>query len=65
MVSRRNRSLENYYEVNTGLGREYSDHYKWTSISFQLYVKSNGLFLQIPQQCREQWINHLNPIVKK
>ena len=28
-------------------------------------MRSNGSFMRTPQQCREQWINHLNPNVNK
>lgn len=34
---------------------------KWNEIAKELYVCSNKKFFRTPKQCREHWINHLDP----
>ncbi len=34
----------------------------WKSVSFTLFQKG---FLRTPHECRERWINHLNPTITK
>jgi hypothetical protein len=38
---------------------------EWRYISFQLFSQSQGQFFRTLQQCREKWINYLNPNVRK
>lgn len=38
---------------------------EWRYISFQLFCQSQGKFFRTLQQCREKWINYLNPNVRK
>lgn len=38
---------------------------KWNEIAKCLYIKSDKKFFRTPKQCREQWINHLDPNKKR
>lgn len=40
--------------------------YKWNEIAEELNKKVNGKFsFRLGKHCRERWLNHLNPILKK
>jgi hypothetical protein len=45
--------------------RSSSNHKKWNFIAKELFVKSNKKFFKTPKQCRERWLNHLDPTKKK
>lgn len=34
---------------------------KWNEIAKSLFVNSNKEFLRASKQCRERWLNHLDP----
>lgn len=38
---------------------------EWKAISFSLFCQSDRRFFRPFQQCRERWINHSNPSVKR
>jgi hypothetical protein len=42
-----------------------SGEVKWKLISYRLFCESNFAFYHTPQQCREQWANHLSPKIDK
>jgi hypothetical protein len=37
----------------------------WRSVSFELFQRSNGQHFRGMNHCREMWLNHLDPQVKK
>jgi transcription initiation factor IIE alpha subunit len=34
---------------------------KWNSIARELYILSEKKFIKTPKQCRERWLNYLDP----
>lgn len=38
---------------------------KWNEIAKQLYMSSNKVYLRTSKQCRERWLNHLDPTKTK
>jgi hypothetical protein len=46
------------------LDREFATD-DWKLISYNLFLKSERKYFRSFQQCREKWINHINPSVKK
>jgi len=34
---------------------------RWNEIAKSLYILSNKKYFRTPKQCREHWINHLDP----
>lgn len=38
---------------------------KWSQYALALFMESNKTYLKTPKQCREYWLNHLNPQIKK
>jgi hypothetical protein len=34
---------------------------KWNSIARELYITSDKKFIKTPKQCRERWLNYLDP----
>jgi len=58
------RSIRDYQQVNLILDREFSTD-DWKLISYNLFLRSERKYFRSFQQCREKWINHINPSVKK
>ena len=40
-------------------------HLSWVQISQDIFEQSNGNIVKMARRCRERWINHLNPTLKK
>jgi hypothetical protein len=59
-----NRAIRDYQQVNSILNREFSTD-DWKLISYNLFLRSERKYFRSFQQCREKWINHINPSVKK
>lgn len=38
---------------------------KWKAVSFRLFEDSHYRLFFLPQQCREQWVNHLSPDIRR
>ena len=35
--------------------------YKWSELAKELYIESERAYFRTPKQCRERWLNHLDP----
>lgn len=57
-------AIRDYQQVNLILDREFATD-DWKLISYNLFLKSERKYFRSFQQCREKWINHINPSVKK
>lgn len=38
---------------------------KWNEIAKSLFINSNKQYLRASKQCRERWLNHLDPSKSK
>ena len=59
-----NRAIRSHQQVDLILDREFSTD-DWKLISYHLFLRSERKYFRSFQQCREKWINHINPSVKK
>ena len=41
--------------------RSKTEKNKWNEIAKVMFTRSRKKFFRTPKQCREQWINHLDP----
>jgi citrate lyase synthetase len=59
-----NRALRGHQQVDRILARELTKD-DWKLASYNLFLRSQRKYFRSFQQCREKWINHINPSVKK
>ena len=58
-------SLPNFgvFQVRSRMERQGAN--KWNEFARQLYERSGKQFLRSGKQCRERWLNHLDPSKKQ
>lgn len=50
------------YKVLFSLFRSKKIKNKWNEIAKDLFIRSDKKFFRTAKQCREHWINHLDPV---
>lgn len=55
------RHLRSPRAVLSLLCRNRGQKYKWSELAKELYIASERKFFRTPKQCRERWLNHLDP----
>ncbi len=50
-----------YYKVHFNLFRTKEVKNKWNDIAKDLFIQSGKKYFRTGKQCREHWINHLDP----
>jgi hypothetical protein len=53
------------YPVIDNICRGKDSKYKWSELAKELYIASERSFFRTPKQCRERWLNHLDPVKSK